>query len=90
MQGVTIELIKQHQTEAHRIINEMRLMISFENILNIQLNGKNINYYNHIAILNHNDIVKVYDAQSIMIVHIPLHFFSKYQPNYLLGYFNTE
>ncbi|WP_281197566.1 helix-turn-helix transcriptional regulator, partial [Staphylococcus felis] len=90
MQGVTIELIKQHQTEAHRIINEMRLMISFENILNIQLNGKNINYYNHIAILNHNDIVKVYDAQSIMIVHVPLHFFSKYQPNYLLGYFNTE
>ncbi|MBI5974320.1 AraC family transcriptional regulator [Staphylococcus canis] len=90
MQGVTIELIKHYQTEAHRIFNEVTLMISLEDVLDVQCNGKKIKFYNQVALFTHNDIVKVFNAQSLIIVHIPLHFFSKYQSDYLLGYFNHE
>ncbi|MGV3244717.1 helix-turn-helix domain-containing protein [Staphylococcus sp. 11261D007BR] len=90
MQGVTIELMKHYQTNTHRIFNEVQLVFSYENALQLKINGKSTHFYNKIAILNQNDIVKGLNGTSVVIIHIPLHFFSKYQSNYFLGYFDRD
>ncbi|WP_086428063.1 helix-turn-helix domain-containing protein [Staphylococcus cornubiensis] len=90
MQGITIELMKQHTSTAYRVFNRVELFVSFEGVLTLELNGKKRHFYHQVAIVNHNDIVKVKDAQAVAKISIPLHYFSEYQPHYLLGYFNQE
>lgn len=90
MQGITIELMKQYTSSAYRVFNRIELYVSFEGVLTLELNGKKSHFYHQVAIINHNDIVKVKDAQAVAKISIPLHYFSEYQPHYLLGFFNQE
>lgn len=90
MQGITIELMKQYTSSAYRVFNRIELFVSFEGVLTLELNGKKSHFYHQVAIINHNDIVKVKDAQAVAKISIPLHYFSEYQPHYLLGFFNQE
>ncbi|MEJ7541444.1 helix-turn-helix domain-containing protein [Staphylococcus intermedius] len=90
MQGITIELMKQYTASAYRVFNRIELLVSFEGVLTLELNGKLSHYYHQVAIINHNDIVNVKDAQAVAKISIPLRYFSAYEPHYLLGYFNQE
>ncbi|ARJ50529.1 helix-turn-helix domain-containing protein [Staphylococcus lutrae] len=88
MRGITIELMKQHSSTSYRLFNRVELFVSFEGVLTLVLNGKVTHFYHQVAIVNPNDIVKVKAAQAVAKISIPLHYFSKYEPQYLQGYFN--
>ncbi|QLK86734.1 helix-turn-helix transcriptional regulator [Staphylococcus sp. 17KM0847] len=90
MRGITIELLTQHQSETYRVLNEVQLLMSFEGILDLQLNGKHIHGYNRIIIINNLDIVKIQHAQALMKISIPMHFFSNYTDDYYSGFFKQE
>lgn len=90
MRGITIELSTQYQSETYRVLDEIQLLVSLDGMLDIQLNGRSRHCYNHIAIINNLDIVKISHAQSLIKVCIPMHFFSKYHTNYHTGYFNQD
>lgn len=71
MQGITIELMKQYTSSAYRVFNRIELYVSFEGVLTLELNGKKSHFYHQVAIINHNDIVKVKDAQAVAKISIP-------------------
>lgn len=90
MRGITIELSTQCQSETYRVLDEIQLLVSLDGILDIQHNGRSRHCYNHIAIINNLDIIKITHAQSLIKVCIPMHFFSKYHTTYNTGYFNQD
>ena len=90
MRGITIELSTQCQSETYRVLDEVQLLVSLDGMLDIQLNGRSRHCYNHIALINNLDIVKISHAQSLIKVCIPMHFFSKYHTNHHNGYFNQD
>ncbi|MCS4486113.1 helix-turn-helix transcriptional regulator [Staphylococcus americanisciuri] len=90
MRGITIELLTQCQSETYRVLDEIQLLVSLDGILDIQHNGRSRHCYNHIAIINNLDIVQISNAQSMLKVCIPMHFFSKYHANNHTGYFSQD
>lgn len=90
MQGINIELMKQYTSSAYRVFNHVELFVSFEGVLTLELNGKVTHFHHQIAIVNHNDLVKVTQAQAIVKLTVPLQYFSEFNADYFLGYFNLN
>ncbi|WP_281190836.1 hypothetical protein [Staphylococcus schleiferi] len=90
MQGINIELMKQYTSSAYRVFNHVELFVSFEGVLTLELNGKVTHFHHQIAIVNHNDLVKVTQAQAIVKLTVPLQYFSEFNADYFLGYFNPN
>ncbi|PTK17359.1 AraC family transcriptional regulator, partial [Staphylococcus saprophyticus] len=72
MDNTTLCIHEHLNTITRRCINQVILLFSLSNHLDITLNGRKISAGNNIIIINHSDLYQISNAQQVVEICIPI------------------
>ena len=90
MDNTTLCIHEYLNTVTRRCINQVILLFSLSNHLDITLNGRKISAGNNIIIINHSDLYQISNAQQVVEICIPFRHFIKLEKHFFNSNYNFK